>query len=73
MKHVKHARQYRYSLISAGSVLPELVPEGSAVFDAEDAGAEGAGKFDPGGGRSRRARPLATIGHARHGSRAGYT
>lgn len=39
-----------YSLVSARSVLPELVPEGGAVLDAEDAGAEGARELDAGGG-----------------------
>lgn len=56
-----------YLLVSPRSVLPELVPEGGAVLDAEDAGAEGARQLDAGGG----AGGGAALGHARDRSGAG--
>lgn len=53
-------RLLSYLLVSSRSVLPELVPEGGAVLDAEDAGAEGARQLDAGGG----AGGGAALGHA---------
>lgn len=56
-----------YSLVPPRSVLPELVPEGGTVLDAEDASAEGARQLDAGGGTGGGA----ALGHAGDGRGAG--